>query len=163
MEVVASPSVGTSTSSRLACVKRRPAPSSVVLGEAAPMASPFPKLSITIPGYTDVSGHTEYIIKTIVGEAEQHNFAVQHRFSNFIEVCASRMMNAPWHVHEPAARTTCAHRKCAPTLAAFPHSCHCPNCIRSCTKRSPPSFPSFQLPSPFQRACLVASRSSVTA
>ena len=40
-------------------------------------------LVLTIPGYTDVSGHTEYIIKSSVGD--QH-FAVQHRFSNFIEL-----------------------------------------------------------------------------
>ena len=50
------------------------------------MASPFPKLAIAIPGYTDVSGHTEYIIKTTVGENEPVTCAVQHRFSNFIEV-----------------------------------------------------------------------------
>ena len=41
------------------------------------------QVSIAIPGYTDVTGHTEYIIKTTIGE---HNFAVQHRFSNFFEV-----------------------------------------------------------------------------
>ena len=40
-------------------------------------------LSISVPGYTDVTGHTEYIIKSSVGD--QH-FAVQHRFSNFLEV-----------------------------------------------------------------------------
>ena len=43
------------------------------------------RLTITITGYTDVTGHTEYIIKTAVGE---QTFAVQHRFSDFIEVCA---------------------------------------------------------------------------
>jgi len=41
------------------------------------------QLTITIPGYTDQTGHTEYIIKSSVGD--QH-FAVQHRFSNFIEL-----------------------------------------------------------------------------
>ena len=40
-------------------------------------------LTINIPGWTEVTGHTEYIIKTTVGE---NHFAVQHRFSNFIEV-----------------------------------------------------------------------------
>ena len=42
-----------------------------------------PSLTITVPGYTDVTGHTEYIIKSSVGEQQ---FAVQHRFSNFIEL-----------------------------------------------------------------------------
>lgn len=40
-------------------------------------------VSISIPGYTDVTGHTEYIIKSTVGDQQ---FAVQHRFSNFIEL-----------------------------------------------------------------------------
>ena len=43
----------------------------------------MPALTISIPGYTDVTGHTEYIIKSQVGD--QH-FAVQHRFSNFVEL-----------------------------------------------------------------------------
>ena len=41
-------------------------------------------LTINIPGFTDVTGHTEYIVKTSVGD---HQFTVMHRFSNFIEVC----------------------------------------------------------------------------
>ena len=40
-------------------------------------------LAISVPGYTDVTGHTEYIIKTVVND--QH-FATQHRFSNFLEL-----------------------------------------------------------------------------
>ena len=40
-------------------------------------------VSISIPGYTDVTGHTEYIIKSTVGDQQ---CAVQHRFSNFIEL-----------------------------------------------------------------------------
>jgi len=40
-------------------------------------------LQISIPGYTDVTGHTEYIIKSTVGDQQ---FAVQHRFSNFLEL-----------------------------------------------------------------------------
>ena len=40
-------------------------------------------LKIDVPGWTEVTGHTEYIIKSSIGE---HHFAVQHRFSNFIEV-----------------------------------------------------------------------------
>ena len=46
-------------------------------------ATGAPQLAIAIPGYTDVTGHTEYIIKSSLGD--QH-FAVQHRFSNFIEL-----------------------------------------------------------------------------
>lgn len=44
---------------------------------------PASPLTISIPGWTEVSGHTEYIIKSQVGEQQ---FAVQHRFSNFIDV-----------------------------------------------------------------------------
>jgi len=40
-------------------------------------------LVINVPGYTDVTGHTEYIIKTTVGDQQ---FVVQHRFSNFLEL-----------------------------------------------------------------------------
>ena len=55
-----------------------------------------PKLAISIPGYTDVTGHTEYIIKTTVGETDQQTFSVQHRFSNFIEVrCAASRASIP--------------------------------------------------------------------
>ena len=53
------------------------------------------KLNITIPGYTDVTGHTEYIIKTTIGD---QTFAVQHRFSNFIELhdsLAARIAKIP--------------------------------------------------------------------
>jgi len=52
-------------------------------------------LSITIPGWTDVTGHTEYIIKSSVGE---HHYAVQHRFSNFIdlhEALAAKLSKLP--------------------------------------------------------------------
>ena len=46
-------------------------------------SSEVPILTVTVPGWTDVTGHTEYIIKSQVGD--QH-FAVQHRYSNFVEV-----------------------------------------------------------------------------
>jgi len=47
------------------------------------MSASAPSLTISVPGYTDVTGHTEYIIKSSAGEQQ---FAVQHRFSNFIEL-----------------------------------------------------------------------------
>ena len=52
-------------------------------------------LTISIPGWTEVSGHTEYIIKTNIGD---HHFAVQHRFSNFIdlhEALAAKLSKLP--------------------------------------------------------------------
>jgi len=52
-------------------------------------------LSISCPGYTDVSGHTEYIIKSSIGD--QH-FSVHHRFSNFIDLhdaLTSRLSKLP--------------------------------------------------------------------
>lgn len=40
-------------------------------------------LAIVITGYTDVTDHTEYIIKTSLGGQQ---FAAQHRFNNFVEL-----------------------------------------------------------------------------
>jgi len=40
-------------------------------------------LAIVITGYTDVTDHTEYIIKTTLGDQQ---FAAQHRFNNFVEL-----------------------------------------------------------------------------
>jgi len=40
-------------------------------------------LNVSCSGFTDVTGHTEYIIKTSVGE---HQYSVQHRFSSFLEL-----------------------------------------------------------------------------
>lgn len=53
------------------------------------------QLSITIPGFSDVTGHTEYIIKSSVGDQQ---FTVQHRFSNFVELhdaLASKIAKLP--------------------------------------------------------------------
>ena len=53
------------------------------------------QLSITVPGFSDVTGHTEYIIKSSVGDQQ---FTVQHRFSNFVELhdaLASKIAKLP--------------------------------------------------------------------
>ena len=53
------------------------------------------QLSITIPGFSDQTGHTEYIIKSSVGDQQ---FSVQHRFSNFVELhdaLASKIAKLP--------------------------------------------------------------------
>ena len=42
-----------------------------------------PDIEVSIPGWTDVTGHTEYIIKST---AAGQQFSVNHRFSNFVEL-----------------------------------------------------------------------------
>ena len=66
-------------------------------------------LTINVPGWTEVTGHTEYIIKSSIGE---HHFAVQHRFSNFIEV----------HEHAMRSRLTALARCVSQLPVVFANS-----------------------------------------
>ena len=62
------------------------------------------EIEITVPGWTDASGHTEYIIKTV--SAGEHHASVQHRFSSFTElhsVLVTRLAKLPTQF--PCAKT----------------------------------------------------------
>ena len=99
--------------------------------DAASMKAPEGKqLVVEIKGYTDVTGHTEYIIKSNVGD---HHFAAQHRFSAFIEVCRRPQPR------RKAAGQNATHLTPAAHAARPPPPPRPPRRVRSCTRRSPRS------------------------